>query len=52
MRNPYCEKSIELVEKYTENETMICQETMGQECFSTYETRYEAVKVIKVLKTN
>ncbi len=42
---PECEKIVKDVEKISYNDTCICQDTMGKECFNTYQTDFVPVKV-------
>jgi hypothetical protein len=40
-----CTKIVELVEEVDYNETMICKETIGLECYSTYHTTLDIIRI-------
>jgi hypothetical protein len=40
-----CTKIVELVEEVYYNETMICKETIGLECYSTYHTTLDIIRI-------
>ncbi len=44
--NNNCKEIVDVVEETVMNETMFCQEADGQECWSSYQTEIDVVKVL------